>query len=163
MEKKFTFYNEAITMALRSELMPKIGAVIVDNDNIVSEGFSKLGEGIELSNDLIEGDEEFIIHGEVDAISKLNGNADGMTMYVAGKCPCVDCANVIVAAGIKEVHCPPPDNNSKWVISNREALDLFDKSGVKVIIDMTLAGIELGLTCYSKYGMNKIDKEKSHE
>lgn len=157
-------YREAIDQALKSKLQPKIGSIIYyGNNRILSKGINKITGGRPISFDQIRGDEKFINHAEVEALRDfkfvnaynhfvytIDSNIK-LKMIVAGKCICLNCAKEIVNGKIQEVHCPPPDTKSKWVDSNKEALQYLKDNNVTVILSDKLKGVEEGLTCESKY------------
>lgn len=98
---------------------PMVGAVIVKDNKIISEGYHhKFGE----------------IHAEVDAINNANEDVVGSTIYVTlepcchhGKRP--PCTDAIIKSGIKKV-----------VIGSRDPNPLVSGKGVKILRD---AGIEV--------------------
>lgn len=149
--------NKAIETAKKSKEETKVGAVVYSENgelltasyNIMIERF--VPEGVVVTN---ENRHEYIKHAEDYALyltdlftlNPMNG-----TIVIAGKCPCMGCAEKIVQYGIKRVLCPEPDKNSKWVKSNSSAIDYLESNGVTVIFIDELKGLEEGLTCPSRY------------
>lgn len=93
----------------------QVGSCIISSDNrIVSTGFNHnpvewSADTFPWRNDMTEIGEEntkypYIIHSELDAISKCNNLNDlkGGTIYVT-LFPCIQCAKTIVSFGIKKV------------------------------------------------------------
>ena len=84
----------------------KVGAIIVKNRMIISDGYNGTPSGFE--NDCE--DEEintkwYVLHAEANAISKIarsHNSSDGATLYVTAS-PCIECSKLIIQAGIKRV------------------------------------------------------------
>jgi dCMP deaminase len=84
----------------------KVGALIVKNGMIISDGYNGSPTGF---NNCCE-DENllthwFVIHAEANAILKCarNGNScDGASLYLTHS-PCKDCSKLILQAGIKKL------------------------------------------------------------
>ena len=107
----------------------KVGALIVKNQMIISDGYNGTPAGFE---NICENDEGFtkpyVLHAEANAITKIarsNNNSAGATMYVTTS-PCIECAKLIIQAGIKRV-----------VYSDsyrlEEGLDLLRRVGIECI------------------------------
>lgn len=95
-----------------------------------------------------------VMHAERNVILKakeVKYDVNDSVLIVVGKCVCSECAEEVVEAGIKTVFCPPPDENSRWVSSNRVGLALLEAAGVEVVQMEMLKGIEHGLTLREKY------------
>ncbi|MCC8177475.1 MAG: dCMP deaminase family protein [Bacteroidales bacterium] len=84
----------------------KVGAIIVKNGMIISDGYNGTPSGFE---NVCEDDEghtkPYVLHAEANAISKVarsnNSSADA-TLYVTAS-PCLECAKLVIQAGIKRV------------------------------------------------------------
>ncbi len=112
----------------------KVGALIVKDKMIISDGYNGTPAGFE---NICENEDGFtkpyVLHAEANAITKIacsNNNSAGATMYVTTS-PCIECAKLIVQAGIKRV-----------VYSNKyrltDGIDLLTRAGIEVVyIDLT--------------------------
>ena len=102
---------------------PMVGCVIVRDDVIISEGWhSAYGD----------------VHAEVDALRRLQGRADGATMYVNLE-PCVHygkqppCVDAILASGVQHVVVAMPDPNPLVAGGGISALR---EAGIEVTTDI---------------------------
>ncbi len=84
----------------------KVGAIVVKDKMIISDGYNGTPEGFE---NVCEDDNHltkpYVLHAEANAITKLARNSnssDGATLYVTAA-PCIECAKLIIQAGIKRV------------------------------------------------------------
>jgi dCMP deaminase len=84
----------------------KVGALIVKGKMIISDGYNGTPSGFE---NVCEDDDfitkPYVLHAEANAISKIarsHNNSDGATLYVTAS-PCIECAKLIIQAGIKRV------------------------------------------------------------
>ena len=84
----------------------KVGALVVKDKMIISDGYNGTPSGFdnvcEDSRDLTL---PYVLHAEANAITKLarsSNNSDGSTLYVTAA-PCIECAKLIIQAGIKRV------------------------------------------------------------
>lgn len=146
----------AATQAMKSNDATKVGAIIYNEKSALVGGHNHLSGGV--SQETTEINEQnksmFTLHAEMDAIinAQLNKlDIRGATMIVVGKCPCTDCAKAIVASGIKKILCPIPDTSSRWREQNNIALKILMLGGVEVELVKDLSGVDIGLTCPSKY------------
>ena len=108
---------------LSSAKRKKVGAIIVKDDRIISIGYNGMPAGwdnnCEDVVDVLPSDSRYdynnfskelktkpeVLHAELNAIGKLarsNESGEGATMFVTCA-PCMDCAKMIYASGIKEV------------------------------------------------------------
>jgi dCMP deaminase len=84
----------------------KVGAVIVDNQNIiVSVGFNGFPKGIKDNDRLNHRDSKYqiIVHAENNALMFAKRPLDGCTIYTYPFMPCPRCAGMIIQSGIKRV------------------------------------------------------------
>jgi len=103
---------------LSSARRKKVGAIIVKDDRIISIGYNGMPSDWDnnCEDEIQQVDaQDFIritlktkpevLHAELNAIGKLarsNESGEGATMFVTCA-PCMDCAKMIYASGIKEV------------------------------------------------------------
>jgi dCMP deaminase len=84
----------------------KVGALIVKDKMIISDGYNGTPSGFE---NVCEDDEgktkAYVLHAEANAITKVaksHNNSDNATLYVTTS-PCIECAKLIIQSGIKRV------------------------------------------------------------
>ncbi len=84
----------------------KVGALLVKNKMIISDGYNGTPSGFE---NICEDDNNitkpYVLHAEANAITKVaksNNSSDGSTLYVTAS-PCLECAKLIIQSGIVRV------------------------------------------------------------
>ncbi len=84
----------------------KVGALIVKDKMIISDGYNGTPSGFE---NICEDDNNitkpYVLHAEANAITKIacsNNSSKDATLYVTAS-PCIECAKLIIQAGIKRV------------------------------------------------------------
>ena len=84
----------------------KVGALIVKDKMIISDGYNGTPAGFEnICEDETNHTKPYVLHAEANAITKIarsNNSSEGATMYVTAS-PCIECAKLIIQAGIKRV------------------------------------------------------------
>lgn len=84
----------------------KVGALLVKDKMIISDGFNGTPAGFENVCETPEGvTKPYVLHAEANAITKVarsNNSSEGSTLYVTAS-PCLECAKLIVQAGIRRV------------------------------------------------------------
>ena len=84
----------------------KVGALVVKNKMILSDGYNGTPSGFENQcEDNNNVTKPYVLHAEANAITKLarsNNNSDNATLYVTAA-PCIECSKLIIQAGIKRV------------------------------------------------------------
>ena len=84
----------------------KVGALVVKDKMIISDGYNGTPSGFEnVCEDADNVTKPYVLHAEANAITKLarsNNNSDGSTLYITDS-PCIECAKLIIQAGIKRV------------------------------------------------------------
>ena len=84
----------------------QVGALIVKDKMIISDGYNGTPSGFEnICEDENNHTKAYVLHAEANAITKVakSGNSsDGATLYVTAA-PCIECAKLIIQAGIKRV------------------------------------------------------------
>jgi dCMP deaminase len=107
----------------------KVGALIVKNKMIISDGYNGTPSGFEnVCEDEAGVTKPYVMHAEANAITKIarsNNSSEGSTMYVTAS-PCIECAKLIIQAGIKRVIY-----SEKYRLV--DGLELLQKAGVEVI------------------------------
>ena len=84
----------------------QVGALIVKNKMIISDGYNGTPTGFE---NICEDDENYtkwyVLHAEANAIMKVSAStqsSDGATLYITLS-PCKECSKLIFQSGIKRV------------------------------------------------------------
>lgn len=84
----------------------KVGALIVKEKMIISDGYNGTPSGFEnICEDEAGLTKPYVLHAEANAITKIarsGNNSDGATLYVTDS-PCIECAKLIIQAGIRRV------------------------------------------------------------
>ncbi len=84
----------------------QVGALLVKDRMIISDGYNGTPSGFENQCEDENGvTKPYVLHAEANAISKVakSGNSsEGATLYVTAS-PCLECAKLIIQAGIKRV------------------------------------------------------------
>lgn len=87
-------------------LRRQVGALVVKDKMIISDGYNGTPSGFE--NHCEDTDNTtfpYVLHAEANAITKLarsSNNSEGATIYITAS-PCIECAKLIIQAGIKRV------------------------------------------------------------
>jgi len=84
----------------------QVGALLVKEKMIISDGYNGTPSGFEnICEDTNNRTKPYVLHAEANAITKVakSGNSsEGATLYVTSS-PCIECAKLIIQAGIKRV------------------------------------------------------------
>ena len=84
----------------------KVGALVVKDKMIISDGYNGTPSGFEnVCEDAHGVTHPYVLHAEANAITKLarsGNNSDQATLYVTAS-PCIECAKLIIQAGIRRV------------------------------------------------------------
>ena len=84
----------------------QVGALIVKDKMIISDGYNGTPSGFEnVCEDENNVTKPYVLHAEANAITKIacsSNNSDGATLYVTAA-PCIECAKLIIQAGISRV------------------------------------------------------------
>src|SRR5690554_4789172 len=84
----------------------KVGALIVKDKMIISDGYNGTPSGFEnICEDDNDKTKPYVLHAEANAITKVarsNNSSNGATLYVTSS-PCIECAKLIIQAGIIRV------------------------------------------------------------
>ena len=84
----------------------KVGALIVKDNMIISDGYNGTPSGFEnICEDENNVTKPYVLHAEANAITKVaasSNSSKGATIYVTSA-PCIECAKLIIQSGIKRV------------------------------------------------------------
>src|SRR5690554_1971686 len=84
----------------------KVGALLVKEKMIISDGYNGTPSGFEnVCEDEQDTTKPYVLHAEANAITKVarsNNSSEGATLYVTSS-PCIECAKLIIQAGISRV------------------------------------------------------------
>ena len=84
----------------------QVGALVVKNKMIISDGYNGTPSGFEnICEDEAGVTKPYVLHAEANAITKLarsGNNSEDSTLYVTAS-PCIECAKLIIQAGIRRV------------------------------------------------------------
>ena len=107
----------------------KVGALIVKDKMIISDGYNGTPAGFEnICEDENGLTKPYVLHAEANAITKIacsNNSSKGATMYVTTS-PCIECAKLIIQAGIKRVIY-----SEKYRLE--DGLDLLRRANIEVV------------------------------
>lgn len=106
----------------------QVGALIVKDQMIISDGYNGTPKGFEnVCEDEMGKTKSYVLHAEANAITKVaksNNNSLGATLYVTSS-PCIECAKLIIQSGItRVVHS---DN-----YHSEEGVELLKRIGIEV-------------------------------
>lgn len=105
----------------------KVGALIVKDDSIISDGYNGTPSGFENECECDGKTKQYVLHAEANAITKLakdTRSSIGATLYITMS-PCIECAKLIIQAGIKRVVYDERYRDTSGI-------DLLRRAGVKV-------------------------------
>lgn len=106
----------------------KVGAVVASKDNrIVSTGYNGPPRGVEY----VDLEKRVVVHAEVNAILNARCDIRNHTLYVSTFFPCVNCATIIVQAGIDRIVCPNIMPKEKFL--PEEARKIFELNWIEVV------------------------------
>ena len=107
----------------------QVGALIVKDKMIISDGYNGTPSGFEnICEDDMGKTKPYVLHAEANAITKVAksaNNCDGATLYITAS-PCIECAKLIIQAGIRRVvYCDP--------YHCEDGLHLLKRVGIEVV------------------------------
>lgn len=107
----------------------KVGALIVKDKMIISDGYNGTPSGFEnVCEDDMGVTKPYVLHAEANAITKVAKSANssrGATLYITAM-PCIECAKLIIQAGIvRVVYCD--------TYHSQEGLDLLRRVGIETV------------------------------
>lgn len=107
----------------------QVGALVVKNNMIISDGYNGTPSGFE---NVCEDDngitKPYVLHAEANAITKLarsSNNSEGATIYITAS-PCIECAKLIIQAGIKRAVY-----GEKYRLT--DGIELLERAGIEVV------------------------------
>ncbi len=107
----------------------QVGALLVKNKMIISDGFNGTPSGFENQcEDENNTTKPYVLHAEANAITKVakSGNSsEGATLYIT-TAPCIECAKLIIQAGIIRVVYAEEYRMS-------EGIELLKRAGIEVV------------------------------
>lgn len=107
----------------------QVGALIVKDKMIISDGYNGTPADFEnICEDENGITKPYVLHAEANAITKLarsSNNSDNATLYVTAS-PCIECAKLIIQAGIKRVVY-----GEKYRIS--DGIELLARAGIETL------------------------------
>lgn len=107
----------------------QVGAIIVKDKMIISDGFNGTPSGFEnVCEDENGLTKPYVLHAEANALTKVarsNNSSDGATLYVTAS-PCLECAKLIIQSGIRRVVF-----NDLYRL--RDGLDLMERAGIECV------------------------------
>ncbi len=107
----------------------QVGALIVKDKMIISDGFNGTPSGFEnICEDEQGKTKPYVLHAEANAITKVaksNNSSDKSTLYVTSA-PCIECSKLIIQAGIKRVVYSDDYRAT-------EGLELLERAGIEIL------------------------------
>ena len=113
----------------------KVGALLVKDKMIISDGYNGTPSGFENHcEDEIGKTKPYVLHAEANAITKVaksNNSSEAATLYVTTS-PCMECSKLIIQAGITRIVY-----DEKY--RNTEGLAILERAGIE-IVHLSLVG-----------------------
>ncbi|QCD36128.1 dCMP deaminase family protein [Muribaculum gordoncarteri] len=107
----------------------KVGALLVKDQMIISDGYNGTPAGFEnVCEDENGVTKPYVLHAEANAITKvarIGNSSEGSTLYITAS-PCLECSKLIIQAGIKRVVY-----NDLYRI--QDGLEILRRAGVECI------------------------------
>lgn len=107
----------------------KVGALIVKDKMIISDGYNGTPTGFEnICEDENNTSKPYVLHAEANAITKIarsNNSSDKATLYVTAS-PCIECAKLIIQSGIRRVVY-----GEHYRLT--DGIDLLKRAGIEVV------------------------------
>ena len=131
MEKFDKSYMEMASVWARNSYCKRrqVGALIVKDRMIISDGFNGTPSGFEnICEDENGVTKPYVLHAEANAITKVaksGNNSDGSTLYVTSS-PCLECSKLIIQSGIRRVVY-----QEEYRLT--DGIDLLRKAGIEVV------------------------------
>ena len=107
----------------------QVGALVVKDKMIISDGYNGTPSGFEnVCEDENNVTKPYVLHAEANAITKLarsSNNSEGATIYITAS-PCIECAKLIIQAGIRRVVY-----GEQYRLT--DGIDLLRRAGIEVV------------------------------
>jgi dCMP deaminase len=107
----------------------QVGALLVKDRMIISDGYNGTPSGFENECEDENGQSKpYVLHAEANAITKVaksNNSSEGATLYITDS-PCLECAKLIIQAGIKRVVYGDEYRMTDGII-------LLEKAGIEIV------------------------------
>lgn len=107
----------------------QVGALIVKDKMIISDGYNGTPSGFEnVCEDENNVTKPYVLHAEANAITKVarsNNSSENATLYITDS-PCMECAKLIIQAGIRRVVY-----SKKY--RNTEGLELLQRAEIELV------------------------------
>lgn len=107
----------------------QVGAIIVKDKMIISDGFNGTPSGFEnVCEDETDRTKPYVLHAEANALTKVarsNNSSEGATLYVTSS-PCLECSKLIIQSGITRVVY-----NEQYRLC--DGLDLLKRAGIDCV------------------------------
>ena len=107
----------------------QVGALLVNDHMIISDGYNGTPSGFENDCEDENGQSKaYVLHAEANAITKVaksNNSSNGATLYITDS-PCMDCAKLIIQAGIIRVIY-----GDEYRIT--DGIKLLEKAGIEIL------------------------------
>jgi dCMP deaminase len=107
----------------------KVGAIIVKDDMIISDGYNGTPAGFDNCCENEQGETEwYVLHAEANAILKVaksTNNSKDAILYLTLS-PCKDCSKLVLQAGIKKVVF-------KELYKDTSGVDFLKSAGIEII------------------------------
>lgn len=107
----------------------KVGAILVKDKMIISDGYNGTPAGFENVCEDTDGvTKPYVLHAEANAITKVarsNNSSEGSTLYITAS-PCLECSKLIIQSGIRRVVF-----NDLYRLS--DGIDLLRRAGVECV------------------------------
>ena len=101
---------------------------MVKDHMIISDGYNGTPSGFENICEENDVTKPYVLHAEANAITKVaksNNSSPGATMYITAS-PCIECAKLIIQAGIRRVVYSEEYRNT-------DGIDLLKRAGIDVV------------------------------
>ena len=107
----------------------KVGALIVKDKMIISDGYNGTPTGFEnIREDENNTSKPYVLHAEANAITKIarsSNSSEGATLYVTAS-PCIECAKLIIQSGIRRVVY-----GEHYRLT--DGIDLLKRAGIEIV------------------------------
>lgn len=152
MNKKdlITFYNVAKEIQKRSTcIRVKVAALIIKNGRIISMGWNGTPSGTQhceeyfskITDTFLEDHHKFAVENEIHAeqnaiaFAARNGIGTDNTEMICTLSPCLSCAKLIIAAGIKKLYYIEKYDREEGIVAieklQNNKIEVFDISNIK--------------------------------